>query len=644
LCGIAGIINLYNCSPIAESVINRMAKSLVHRGPDDFGTYVDDRVALGHTRLMIIDLSSSGKQPLFDVSGRAGIVFNGEVYNYNEIKQELLGKGYRFKSSTDTEVVLNYYLEYGFDCLEKFIGMFAFAIYDKSKSQVFLARDRIGIKPLYYTLFDDKLIFASEIKAILLYPGFQTEPDVNAISSYLSYRYPIGENTLFKNIFSLQPGHYLDISASDIVKKQYWDLPINIDKEDFGEDYYLRNVKELLENSVRYRMISDVPLGAYLSGGLDSSIIVSIMSKFSDNPVKTFTIGFADEGYNEFEYAKQVANMCSTDHHEIMLGSDKYIENMIRLIKFKDSPLSVANEPALYVMSQKLKQYITVVLSGEGADEIFGGYGRIFRSPYDYLRLKELSENNQTNNKTVFKTLIKNLNSKYSGKSFHNEIDHFLELYSYISWNDKEKFLDQDIISILNGDHLLYQLFNSQFDRINNLNIYDKYMWIFEKFHIIGLLHRVDMTTMATSVEARVPFVDHRLVEFALAMPVRYKLKWKSLLDKIAASVCNSDQISEKYDIPKYILKKAFEKQLPPDVVWRRKMGFPVPIHNWLGSNFNDFAMEVLLDDKARSRKIYNFKNLENMLNNQELFKKHKFGLKIWMLVNLELWFQEYFD
>jgi len=317
---------------------------------------------------------------------------------------------------------------------------------------------------------------------------------------------------------------------------------------------------------------------------------------------------------------------------------------MKRLIRFKDSPLGVANEPALHVMSKELKKYITVVLSGEGADEIFGGYGRIFRSPYDYIRLKELDKNDELSSEAVYELMKENLTAKYGENRFNSPLEHFLYLYGYISWQDKQNFLHSDTIAQLDNDNQLASLFAEQFDKVKELDIYDQYLWIFEKMHIVGLLHRADMTTMATSVEARVPFVDHRLVEFALSIPVKYKLKWKSEADEKEAVGYNCDQISEKYDIPKYILKKSIGDDLPQTVVYRKKMGFPVPVHSWLGGDFNKFAREILLDHRAGGRGLYNQKNLEKYLSDQNLFREHKFGLKIWMLVNLELWFRDYID
>ncbi|HEX9655041.1 MAG TPA: asparagine synthase (glutamine-hydrolyzing), partial [bacterium] len=536
-----------------------------------------------------------------------------------------------------TEVILNAYLEGGIDCIQQFVGMFAFALYDRRSGQVHIVRDRIGIKPLYYAEFEGKLIFASEIKAILRYPGFPREADMIGVSSYLSYRYSLGERSLFKNIRALPPGWRLQINGSAIAAKPYWELPILPDADDDrGEDYYLARTRELLTSAVQYRMISDVPLGAYLSGGLDSSVVVAVMSNLTKRSVETFTIGFEQEEFNEFKYAKLVANRYKSNHHEILLSPGDYIANMMRLIRFKDAPLGVANEPALYIMSVELKKFITVVLSGEGSDEIFGGYGRIFRSPDDYQRLKELQQNGRCD-----PLLKENLQKKYGGKTFNSELEHFLDQYQYVKWEDKLSFLSSDLISFLDGDRELTGLFADHFEKLHGLSQYQKYMWIFEKLHIVGLLGRVDTTTMATAVEARVPFVDHRLVEFALTIPVKYKMKWK---DQGAAALLNSDQISEVHDIPKYLLKKAYEPELPAEVIWRRKMGFPVPVHQWFGKEFNAFAKDLLLSARARERGVYNRAFIEKILGDASLFESHRFGLKVWMLVNLELWFREYID
>ncbi|MEQ9423935.1 MAG: asparagine synthase (glutamine-hydrolyzing) [Cyclobacteriaceae bacterium] len=631
MCGITGIINLQSSTAVPDSVLERMTTALAHRGPDGHGYYSNDKVAFGHRRLSIIDLSDAGKQPMIDPYGNWVLSFNGEVYNYAEIKQSL-GSSYDYHSLTDTEVILHAFNEKGIDCLQDFIGMFAFAMHENKSGKTYIIRDRIGIKPMYYAEFDGKLIFGSEVKAILEYPGFKTDYSLSGISSYLSYRYPIGDQTLYSNIKSLPPGHYLEMSGDQVELRQYYELPIISEKEDLGEDYYIEKLRELLTSAVKYRMISDVPFGAYLSGGLDSSIVVALMAKIAKEPIKTFTIGFEEEGYNEFGYAREVADLYQTDHHEILLSSGNYIDEMERLIGFKDAPLSVPNEPALHVMSAELKKYITVVLSGEGADEIFGGYGRIFRSPYDYERLK--------NPEVKSDSLKTNLAAKYGNRAFDNELDHFLFQYQYINWDQKQQFLSSDTMASLSGDNHNFELMRSQYSKLDELSHYDKLLWIFEKFHIVGLLHRLDMSTMATSVEGRVPFVDHRLVEFAMSMPFKYKIKWKSMVE---AATLNSDQISEVHDIPKYILKKSFEKELTEKITWRKKVGFPVPIHKWLGGGFHQLASDLLLDKTAKSRGLYNSKSLEKLLGNKDLFKEHKFGLKVWMLVNLEMWLRRYF-
>ena len=458
MCGIAGIVNLESGIAPDSLVIERMTDSMVHRGPDGRGFFSDHHVAFGHRRLKIIDLSEAARQPMWDESKRYCITFNGEIYNYLELREDLLQKGYTFFSDSDTEVLLKAYIEYGISCIQKFIGMFAFAIYDKQTEKTIIVRDRIGVKPLFYSVFDGRLLFGSEIKAILQYPGFRYGLNKDAVSSYLSYRYPVGTWTLFDNVHSLLPGHYMEVSNGNWSVHQYYELPVIKEKEDMGEEFYLKKLRELMTSSVKYRMIADVPFGAYLSGGLDSSVVVALMSGLTSEPVKTFTIGFADEGYNEFSFAKQVADRYRSDHHEITLSAENYLDTMRKLIRFKDAPLGVANEPALHVMSAELKKFITVVLSGEGADEIFGGYGRIFRSPYDLERMKQAGPDQD-------KILANNLALRYGNKIFQNAREHFLYLYQYLKWEDKKQFLSDEFISELNEDKACNDYFDAILDR-----------------------------------------------------------------------------------------------------------------------------------------------------------------------------------
>lgn len=642
MCGILGKISLgANISENSSTFIKSLELQH-HRGPDDSDIYKDEEFIFGHRRLSIIDLDSHAKQPMVSDCGNYILVYNGEIYNYQEIKTELIEKGYSFHTVSDTEVLLNAFIEYGIDCIQQLIGMFAFTIYDRLTKEYYIVRDRLGIKPLYYSKDNDNLIFSSEIKSILKLDKKKRELDHKAVSSYLSFRYPILNNTFFKDIHSLAPAHYIKLTKSNFEIVEYWNVVDQFKEQenDRGEDYYQLRLRDLLESSVKYRMISDVPFGAFLSGGVDSSVITALMAKNSSEPIKTFTIGFEEEGFNEFKYANIIAEKYGTDHKEIVLSGKNYIETMEKLIEFKDAPLSVPNEVPLYLMSKELKKYITVVLSGEGADEIFGGYGRIFRSPYDFERMKELdaSELSESEKKEFTTNFIK----KYLTDSFDNEIDHFMNIYSYTVFEDKKELLNEDFpLDVMETE--LIEKFMFYFDELKDESYYNKLMYAFEKNHIVGLLHRVDTSTMAASVEARVPFVDHRLVEFAFTIPLKYKLKWASEESKKISRVLMSDRISEEFDIPKYILKKSYEDMIPKELLYRKKMGFPVPLNDWFGGHFNEYAKKILLSKEAKERNIYNTTNIENWLNSDRLSSDHSFAMKIWMLINIEIFMQRNF-
>jgi len=638
LCGITGVYNINSKERQNNKTIKKMTDCLTHRGPDDSGTYIDDKIALGHKRLKIIDLTKKAHQPMSDRKKEIFVAFNGEIYNFQEIKNDLLKKGYSFKSSSDTEVIIYAYKAWGIKCIEKFNGMFAFALYDKKQDKLYLVRDRLGIKPLFYTMFDEKIIFSSEIKAILKYPQFKKEPNWKAISSYLSYRYVIGKETFFGNIYSLLPAHYLEIKGGVMREVEYWDVPLIANKNDMGKKFYMNKIKELLTNSVKLRMVSDVPLGAYLSGGLDSSIIVALMSNLTNERVKTYSIAFKQKEYNELKYAKLVANRYKTNHKEILINTKKYLETMSNLIGYKDAPLAVPNEIPLYLMSKILKKDITVVLSGEGADEIFSGYGRLFRSPFDYYRLKMIPY-------FIRKLFFKSLVNKYNKKNLKKEIDHFLFLYSYFPLEEKKKLFNNYMQNLIKGDYKLKNIFQGYFDKASDLNYHDKISYIFEKLHLVGLLGRVDNSTMATSVEARVPFVDHKLIEFMFSVPYKYKLKWKSPVSFIKGFFKNTDEISENLDVTKYILRETFKNSLPPDVLKRKKKGFPVPLDMWFKGEFVDYAKKHLLDPKSRIKKIINQQNLSKWIDlNIKLNKDPSFGHKVWALLNVEIWLKKYFD
>lgn len=623
MCGIL-VHSRYDDKIGFERSLNLMA----HRGPDDSGVSFIDGAMFGHRRLSILDLSAHGHQPMFSQDGQLVCVFNGEIYNFKEIREELRAEGYCFKSESDTEVLINAFHRFGKAMLDKLIGMFSFVIYDKRTHSYFAARDRLGIKPLYFYESDDGVIFSSEVKAIVALLDEKPSLDLSSVSSFLSYRYPLIEKSFLQGIKQVPPGHYAEVRNDKISMTQYWDCLAfaSEQSEDRGEEYYLTKLRELFSSSVQYRVISDVPVGAYLSGGVDSSAVVAEMAIASNDPIKTFTIGFEGKDFNEFSYAREVADLYKTDHQEILLSPTDYLNNMAELIKLKDAPLGVPNEVPLYLMSKELKKKVTVVLSGEGADEIFGGYGRLFRSADDFDVLQR--------GRAIG---LESFNRKYGNRTFSNHLEHFLHLYRYVSLDSKRSIFANGV----DLDALELQVdrpFVDIFERSQHLPYATRMMYAFEKLHLPGLLQRVDATTMGASVEARVPFVDHRLVEFAFTIPEKYKLKWCSEAARDnAKNFCGVD-ISEKFDIPKYILKKALEDKLPKEVLYRKKMGFPVPLNSLLGAFSKQDLMERLVDGQLVSSGVFSRQGIKNAVH--AAVDKNIDPMMVWMLLSLELYME----
>jgi len=606
MCGIAGIFNSSQ-SPEALRISGQyMVKQLHHRGPDSNGIVTRKRangagVLLSHTRLKIIDTSDAGAQPMPYDNQTLWIVFNGEIYNYKELRNELIDKGVQFRSNTDTEVILASYRHWGLACFKHFIGMWSIALWDESRDELILSRDRLGVKPLYFAEDGDTLVFGSEPKIIIDQIPKLRRVNMQAVSDYLSFRYALGGNSFFSGVHSVEPGTYKIISGKSIKTINYWSLPIVRNKLDIGEQAALDGINELLTSSVNYRMIADVPVGSFLSGGLDSSALVWQMSQNTNNPIHTFCTGFNEDGFNEFDYARTVAKHCNTKHSEVILDVDSYLESFHKMLLIKDAPIAVPNEIALHKLSLELKKDVTVVLSGEGADELFGGYSRIFRSSYDFQRISQSGGD-------LPSVLKKNLQKKYTNMNWEGEVDHFLEQYSYISNNDKQNIFTQDVFSSLGSDPHNKSFFNNLWVELEGLSLTEKYMWIFQKVHLEGLLGRLDSATMSASVEGRVPFVDHRLVEFVNQLPLQYKMRWLSHEAEQRAKDLNSDQISENLDITKYLLKKQFKPRLPASIIERKKMGFPVPLGNWLSGQLKDYAIDRLLSSDARTKEIFQSK------------------------------------
>lgn len=603
MCGINGIISLHPSEKLSDR-ISKMNLAISHRGPDhDDYLVLQDSVALGHRRLSIIDLDSRANQPMVSNNSNFVIVYNGEIFNYRDIKSHLIDK-YDFHTDSDTEVILASTQIYGIEWfLSRAIGMFAFALFDIKSNYLYLVRDRFGIKPLYYYLSSELLVFSSEIKGILSSGLVEADFYEEMIDEYLGNRYIREPNTFFKGIMQVESSSYIAVDAdfnTSIIK--YWELPKMNFKVDFEESEIVESTNHQVETALSRWFIADVKVGAYLSGGLDSSLTTAILAKKTDIPVNTYTIGFHDEGFNEFEFSRIVSKLYSTVHHEILLNSDSFLDDWDKLIWYKDAPLGVPNEIPLAIMTKNLSKDITVVISGEGADELFGGYGRIFRSPFDFENLKPLKSD------------------------FYK---YFINLYEYVPRGLRDKYLNISSTVREEYDGLISEDFRN-FSNEENVFRY------FHNYHIKGLLQRVDMTTMQASVEGRPPFLDHRLIEYVYKeVPYDLKLKWQSTKAKENAKHSYANKYSEVHDIPKYILKRIAERYLPNDIVYRKKVGFPVPLTNWY-QNLSSIAEFELINSHWLKRDL-----LSNLL--MDCRDLDRAGQILWMFVNIQLFYKKYF-
>ncbi len=602
MCGINGILLKEQDVKIGKR-IEKMNEALLHRGPDAGKTIVieDGKTAIGHRRLSIIDLDSRSTQPMISASGRWILSYNGEIYNFQSLRA---GTEYPYRTASDTEVVLAYLECYGVDELLKACnGMFAFAAYDTLKNILYLCRDRFGIKPLYYYKDSERLVFSSEIKGILASGLVEAVLDDESLDDYFGYRYVREPNTLFKGVLQVSAGTCLRIDWGEqiqIKEKRYWDIPRTFNTEEKCDEATIKKeFEEHLKTAVLKRMVADVPLGTYLSGGIDSSLLTALAAGNSAHRMNTYTIGFPE--MNEFAFARLVSEQYRTMHHEILMSRENYLEMMKEIIGYKDAPLGVPNEVPLSVMSRELKKDITVVLSGEGADELMGGYGRIFRTPFDY-------ENNGRR-----------------GEFY----DYFIQKYEYVPREIRNRFLATSGSRRKSYDENIKQKFS---DGSNEYNVF----YFFHKYHIKGLLQRVDTTTMLASVEARVPFLDHELVEYVYEnVPYRLKLCWKNNIARQEAAGKQSGEYSEILDIPKYLLRKTAYDYLPSVVVDRKKVGFPVPLGQWGDS------LHTMLQELGGEKIWLREHSAEKLI--EACRQYHTGNQMIWMFLNMGLFYDIYF-
>jgi asparagine synthase (glutamine-hydrolysing) len=628
MCGIAGIVSL--APDDLRSQVKKMTDAQTHRGPDDWGVWHDEFCALGHRRLAIIDLSEAGRNPLSNPSGKIWITFNGEIYNFQVLRDELEKLGYQFQTRTDTEVIVNAYEAWGVDCLQRLRGMFAFAIWDSRRRRLFVARDRVGKKPLFYGRFGNRFLFASELQGLLAADAIPREVNLPALDSYLSWGYVPAPGSAFKNIFKLPPAHFLtlDVKEADfeIRVQRYWSLDY-APKLNLSEAEAVEALREKLTEAVRLRMISDVPLGAFLSGGIDSSIVVGLMAQLSNQPVKTFSIGFAEAAFNETDHARRIAELWHTDHHEFIVEADA-LAILPKLVRHYGEPYADSSAIPTFYVSQLTRQHVTVALNGDGGDESFAGYERYLGN-----RLAERA-NRFPGFAFSAGALHKILPDSLNPKNRLRQAKRFLAVATkpmaarYGQWvgflreDEKRQVYAEDFRAQLNGSNPPDWL-TDLFATASSLDAVDAAMSVDVQSYLpFDLLVKVDITSMANSLEARSPFLDHEVMEFAARLPVDLKLKGKQA---------------------KYLLKRAFADFLPAENVQRRKMGFGVPVGEWFRTSLQDLLKDALLSEQSAKRNYFQPQEIRKLVF-EHLERKADHSFKLWNLLMLELWHREFMD
>jgi len=628
MCGIAGKLNLDSENPVDNRVLNRMLNVISHRGPDGHGTYVSGPIGLGHRRLSIIDLSTNGDQPMCNEDGTIWIVFNGEIYNYPELRADLLKRGHVFRSQTDTEVIVHLYEEDGPECVKKLRGMFAFAIWDGWRRRLFVARDRVGIKPLYYAQAPNSLWFGSELKSILVEPEVPREINAAGIRRFLSFYYPAGEETLFKSIKKLPAGHYLIAESGRVSVSRYWDLEFTRERWSRSFEEATEELRDLLGSTVKDHMIADVPVGVLLSGGTDSSGVLSLAVQGTAKRMKSFTVGFSGEQIvDERPYARLAAEKFGTDHHEISITAENFWNFLPQYVWHMEEPVCEPPAVALFYISKLAAQHVKVVLSGEGGDEAFAGYPNY----PNMLRLQQIrnsvgplagpvgamsslagrmigDERLERYGAAMRGTFEQHYFSRTSGPTFYFN-------------RDSEQIFCADFLQsagAVNTTDFVTQLTNSVRDQplLNQMLYVDTKTWLPD-----DLLIKADKMTMANSLELRVPLLDHKVLEFAASLPPAYK---------VGAGRT------------KRILKAVFEKAVPNEILTRKKAGFPVPYNRWMRNGLSEPLKEVLLSSQAMGRGYFKRKELEGLLQAHKC--KSKRGKEVFSLLVLELWHRRFVD
>jgi asparagine synthase (glutamine-hydrolysing) len=623
MCGICGIFHPDRDQRVSRDALAAMNRKIVHRGPDDDGFLVEENVGLAMRRLSIIDIQT-GQQPITNEDQTLWIVFNGEIYNHRELRKDLESRGHHYRTKSDTETIIHLFEQYGPDCVKYLRGMFAFAIWDRSKRRLFIARDRLGIKPLYYSYDGKTLLFGSEIKAILAHPGVKAEFNQGTLAEYLSFGYINGAQSMYAGISKLLPGHFLTLDESGQLEvTQYWDLDVNVDDESRPEQYYVNRYCELLEGCVSSHLMSDVPLGVFLSGGLDSSAVAALTTKIRKEPIETFSVGYGEEAYSELPYARTVAGLLNSKHHEVQVSRDEFFQALPRLIWHEDEPIVWPSSVALYFVARLARERVTVVLTGEGSDETLAGYTRY---PWTLLNSRMDSVYRALTPAALRQLVRKIIKGGPLSAATARKLEHtflgrdgaswpsfyFDNFYSAFSASEQDALLTPEAAEF-SGDAYASSMAHwnhSSGDLLHRLLYTDI------KSYLVELLMKQDQMSMAASIESRVPFLDHALVEFTASIPAKYSTRGMA---------------------GKFILKAAMADLLPKEIVYRKKLGFPTPWAYWLAGPQLEDLERLLLEPRTLQRGLFRGEVVKH------LFAEHRAGSRdhgnrIWRLLNLELW------
>jgi asparagine synthase (glutamine-hydrolysing) len=625
MCGIVGVINKTgeNVNPI---LLEKMAMTIHHRGPDEDGIMMEGPIGFFHKRLSIIDLEC-GKQPM--TFNGCTIVYNGEIYNYIELREDLKKKGHNFHTSSDTEVILHMFVEYGSDFVNLLNGMFAFIIFDKNKNTLFIARDHFGIKPLYWYHDDNLIAFGSEIKALLAHPDINAETDNDNLYEYLTFQFIIGEGTMFKNIFKILPGHFLclDLKTWAIQQVKYWEPNFKIDQF-HTEEYFIVELQKILDETVSQQLRSDVPIGTYLSGGLDSSLVTILASKFLNQPIKSFSGAFKEgPEFNELQYAQIAANSAKAELFEVFPTEQEFIDLLPKLIYHLDEPVAGPGLFPQFIVSKLASQHVKVILGGQGGDEIFGGYTRYLVAYFEQAIKGAIYESNEEEehivslesilpNLPTLKQYIPMMKSFWAEGSFQPMDRRYYHLIDRMG--STSEFFQPQFLKECKHE-AIFRKFSGYFNNPDTKSYFNKMTHFDMLGSLPGLLQVEDRVSMSVSIESRVPLLDRRIVDLISTMPAGMKFRGGEM---------------------KYLLKKTIKDIMPPKIMNRKdKMGFPVPLHIWSKNKAKGFIMDILLSKKSRERNMINTDYIEKLISAEQPFSR---GL--WGLLSLELWHNEFID